>query len=443
MRVRSSTPFPRQGRGSIGILIAALALLASGCAPAPTPAGPQGAPGAQPQTASSPSGRPLHAGMATEPTVIGSKFGGGGSGATDFPFVFHAQLTQFDPNGVPVPILAQEAPSVEQGSWRLFDDGRMETTYRLRPNLTWHDGTPFTSEDVVFTWRAIMNPALPALDRQPEKYIDDVEASDPQTILVRWGRPYIYANVWDLQPIPRHILGPLVTDPHAFGNATYWTTGWVGLGPYRLTEWAPGSHVRGEAFLNFALGAPRIRSVIVHIVPDANQAVAQMLAGVIDVTLGSLIRPDEGVIIKEQLEPRREASLVTIPTKMRHGVFQFRDPSIPWVRDARVRQAMMHALDRQAMADLLMQGYSRISDMYIAPNDPVFPLADRAITKYPYDPGRATQLLGQAGWTTAGDGRAAGRGGHRIQGIHPRHRDTPHRQHHAYHQRSRVGHVKA
>lgn len=54
--------------------------------------------------------------------MIASKFGGGGSGATDFPFVFHAQLTQFDPNGVPVAVLAQEAPSVEKGTWRLFDD---------------------------------------------------------------------------------------------------------------------------------------------------------------------------------------------------------------------------------------------------------------------------------------------------------------------------------
>jgi peptide/nickel transport system substrate-binding protein len=65
---------------------------------------------------------------------------------------------------------------------------------------------------------------------------------------------------------------------------------------------------------------------------------------------------------------------------------------------------MMYALDRQAMADSLMQGYSQIADMYIAPSDPLFPVADRAITKYAYDPSRAAQLLGQAGWRPESDG---------------------------------------
>jgi peptide/nickel transport system substrate-binding protein len=336
--------------------------------------------------------------------VIGSKFGGGGSGAVDFPFIFHAQLTHFDPSGASIPVLVEAAPSLSDGSWRLLDDGQMETTYRLRPGLTWHDGTPFTVQDVVFTWRAIMNPALPAIDRMPEKHIEAVDTPDGQTLVVRWSRPYIFANAWDLQPIPRHILEPLVGDPHAFSNAAYWTTEWVGLGPYRLVEWVHGAQVKGEAFSRFALGAPKIQTVVLHIVADANQAVAQMLGGVIDVTLAGTIRPDEGVIIRDQLGARGEASLVTIPNKMRHGVYQFRDPSTPWARDVRVRRAMMHAIDRQEMADSLMQGYSRIADMYIAPADPTYPLADRVVRKYPYDPNRASALLAEAGWTRSGDG---------------------------------------
>ena len=101
------------------------------------------------------------------------------------------------------------------------------------------------------------------------------------------------------------------------------------------SEWVQGAQIKGEAFDGFALGAPKIRTVVLHIVADANQAVAQMLGGVIDVTLASTIRPDEGVIIRDQLGSRGEASLVTIPNKMRHGVFQFRDPGAPWVRDVR------------------------------------------------------------------------------------------------------------
>lgn len=384
------------------------------CAPAPSRPTEEAAPGSAPAANTRPVRDVVQIGVPAEPSVIGSKFVGGGSGAVDFPFVFHAQLTHFDASGTPVPVLVQEAPTLERGSWRVFDDGRMETVYRLRPNLSWHDGAPFTADEIIFTWQAIMTPALPAVDRIPEKFIERVDATDEQTVLVRWMQPYIYANAWDLQPIPKHILGTLVGDPHAFSNSPYWTTEWVGLGPYRLSEWVHGSQVRGEAFEQFALGAPRIRSVILHIVPDANQIVAQMLAGVLDVTVSSAIRPEEGVIIKEQMEPRGEGTIVTIPNKMRHGAFQFRDPTVPWASDVRVRRAMMHALDRQAMADALMLGYSRISDMYIAPDDPLFPIADRAVTKYAYSPERAIEMLAQSGWTRGADGMLRGPAGERF-----------------------------
>src|SRR4051812_42213717 len=64
----------------------------------------------------------------------------------------------------------------------------------------------------------------------------------------------------------------------------------------------------------------------------------------------------------------------------------------------------MHGIDRQVMADALMQGYSQVADMYIAPADPAFPGADRAVKKYPYDPARAQQLLRAAGWEPGADG---------------------------------------
>src|SRR3954452_21108529 len=152
-----------------------VALTVMSCAPAQPGTGMGSSTDARTRTNATTSSRPLHLAVDAEPSVIGSKFGGGGSGGVDFPFIFHAQLTHFDPSGAPVPVLVEAAPSLADGSWRVLDDGQMQTTYRLRPGLTWHDGTPFSAEDVVFTWRAIMNPALPAVDRMPEKYIDAVE----------------------------------------------------------------------------------------------------------------------------------------------------------------------------------------------------------------------------------------------------------------------------
>lgn len=70
----------------------------------------------------------------------------------------------------------EEVPSLERGRWKVLEDGRMETTFRLRKSAVWHDGTPFTAEDVVFTWRAIMSPALAATNRTPEGSIEAIEA---------------------------------------------------------------------------------------------------------------------------------------------------------------------------------------------------------------------------------------------------------------------------
>ena len=336
---------------------------------------------------------------------MGGKFGGGGTGVADFSFLFAAKLVHYDEFGNPVPVLVEAIPSLEHGTWKVFDNGRMETTYRLRAGITWHDGTPLTTADLTFTFGAILNPELPAENREPEKFIDRIDTLDTHTLLVHWREPYIFANAWDLEPIARHLFEPtLQRDVQSFANSPYWSRDWNGLGPYRLVDWVQGAFIKGQAFTNFALGTPKITDIVIHITPDANQAVARVLAGSIDITLGNLIRVDEGLILKEQLEARKEGFVMTIPTKHRYGEFQYRDPQPPPARDVRVRQAMIHALDRQTLVDALLQGLTTTADMYLAPNDAAFPAADRAARKYPFDPSRAQQLLAEAGWTRGPDG---------------------------------------
>jgi peptide/nickel transport system substrate-binding protein len=280
----------------------------------------------------------------------------------------------------------------------------------------WHDGTPLSADDVVFTWRAIMNPELPATERTPERSIELMESVDARTILIRWREIYILANEYPLEPLPRHILEPLIErDPQSFANATYWSRDWVGLGPYKLTEWVPGSHLSGQAFPQYALGEPKIQRVFVYFVPDANQAVARFLAGALDLTLGSLIRVEEGVILKEQLAARGEGTVVTRPEGgIRLADFQYREPAIPPARDVRVRRAMYHAIDRSLLIDTLQAGLVEPAHMVLAPGDPAFGPAEAGVTKYPHDVARAAQLLADAGWTRGGDGILRTAGGERF-----------------------------
>jgi peptide/nickel transport system substrate-binding protein len=374
-----------------------LAWLLSSCAPRPQ--ADAGGDGRETPSHAAVVNKPLRIGLMSEPTALGGKFGGGGTGLAEYEFLFAAKLIHYDQLGNPVPVLVEEIPSLERGTWQVLDGGRMETTYRLRRALTWHDGTPFTADDVLFSWSAIMNPDLPAENREPEKFIESVEIVGPDLVVARWKEPFVFANAWDLHPLPRHILESIAArEAQAFMNSPYWTREWVGLGPYRLVDWVEGSHLKGQAFAGFGLGPPRIQEIVVSFIPDANQAVARMLADAIDVTLGNLIRAEEAGILKEQLEARGTGTVMTIPTKIRYGEFQHRAPQSPPARDVRVRQAMAHAVDRQLLVDTLLHGLTTTADMYLAPNDAAFAAADRVITKYGFDRSRALALLGDAGW---------------------------------------------
>ena len=386
------------------MLILVTALVLAGCT-AP-PARSVRPPSDQPRQIVSVPGKALNMALPIEAGLLGSKFSTGRSGLEEYTWLFAAPLVRLDYEGNPTPILAEEIPSIERGTWRVLDDGRMETTYRLRKSATWHDGAPFTADDVIFTWRAIMNPELPATDRTPERTIESMEAVDANTVLIRWRETYVFANQYELEPIAKHILEPLLQrDAQAFTNASYWTREWVGLGPYRLTDWVPGSHVRGQAFSGYVLGAPKIEDVYVYVIPDANQAVARFLSGALDLTLGSLIRVEEGVILKEQLEPRGEGLVVTPPEGgIRVTDFQWREPLIPPARDVRVRRAMSHAVDRDLMNETLQFGLVQPAYMVLAPGNAAFGPAEAAVTRYPYDVNRATQLLTEAGWTRGTDG---------------------------------------
>jgi peptide/nickel transport system substrate-binding protein len=361
--------------------------------------------------------KPLNIAVTNEPTPLAGKFFGTRSGQKEYPPLFAAPLIRMDYRDTPTPILAAEVPSLERGTWRVLDGGRMETTYRLRASAAWHDGTPFTAEDVVFTWQTIMNPDVVVGDRTPERFIDGIDVLDPHTMLIRWKEPYIYANSYDLLPMPRHILEPLLLrSSDAFERSAYWTTDWIGLGPYTLAEWLPGSYLKGQAFASYVLGAPKISEVYVHFISDTNQAVARVMGGAIDLTSGSTIKFEEGALLKGELDSRGMGSVVPVEGVggMRLADFQFREPVGPPGRDVRVRQAMVHALDRQVVTETIHHAFTEVAHMYIARTNPAYDTADRVIRKYPYDQRRAQELLADAGWTRSGDGMLANAAGERF-----------------------------
>src|SRR5438094_10632980 len=87
--------------------------------------------------------------------------GGGGSGSREIGHMLNQYLANILPDGTAVPRLLAELPSVDKGTWKVMPDGKMEVTYKVRPGVTWHDGTAFTAEDIAFSWEVGKDPAVP------------------------------------------------------------------------------------------------------------------------------------------------------------------------------------------------------------------------------------------------------------------------------------------
>src|SRR5438094_571599 len=242
-----------------------LALVVSAACAAPTPTAPTTT-GDQPpgQTAAPHISRTLvMAGRSETPSVASRPLRLFGLTSTTVTRLFNAGLSLRDGQGTFRPYLAESLPELNTDSWKVFPDGRMETTYRLKPNLVWHDGTALSAQDFVFALQVYSHPDVTALfDPNPQNVIDEVLASDDRTVVIRWRQLYFEAGALDngkmgFLPLPRHILAqPMQADPASVANHPYWAQEFVGLGPYRLERWEAGSFIEGAAFDGHVLGRP-------------------------------------------------------------------------------------------------------------------------------------------------------------------------------------------
>src|SRR5688572_8352741 len=197
-----------------------LVLLLSACAPTSPSARPTG--GGAPDSSAA-SNQTLVIAVRGEPPSVASKPVVDFSGSLGRPReLFNANLDFLDERERAQPQLAESLPELHTDTWRVFPDGRMETTYRLKPNLTWHDGTPLSAEDFVFAHRVYATPAFGLSATPPIGQMEEIIAPDPRTVVIRWRQPYPDAVALDrdFQALPRHILADSLSalDPTAFAS---------------------------------------------------------------------------------------------------------------------------------------------------------------------------------------------------------------------------------
>jgi len=291
-------------------------------------------------------------------------------------------LVKYDKNLVLVGDLAE--------SFQVAADG-LTIIFKLRRNVTWHDGAPFTARDVLYTYRVIIDPKTPTAYSEEFKQIASVTAPDPHTVVVRYIKPYAPALAsWGTAILPAHLLEgeditktPLARKP-------------VGTGPFRFKEWVPGQKIVLEANPDYFEGRPYLDRYVYRLIPDSSTMFMELKAGGIDMmglTPVQYARQTDNERFRRQFNKYRypSNSYLYLGYNLRHPLF----------RDQRVRRAMTAAINK----DELIQGV--LFGMGQKANGPIIPghwAYNPDLKEIPFDPDYARRLFSEAGWQPGSDG---------------------------------------
>lgn len=395
------------GRFATVLAVLSFALAACGPAGLGTPAARTGVQSAQVAVQ-----KTLVLGIRVEPTSVAVKSVGPSSfaGNSLVTRAFNADLAMIDDRGALRPYLAETLPQLNADSWRVSPEGQMDVIWKLRPGIVWQDGTPFSTQDFLFAWQVYSKPELGAAGTPSMRATRGVQALDDRTLGVQYRVPFPDALTDVLEPLPRHLLEDAFQqmDANTFANQPYWTYSYVGLGPWTISRWEPGSFVEGVAFDQHVLGRPRIDRVRALFVGDTNTAMAKVLAGEVHVVAsGTFITIDQARQLKAQWGASEAGTVELHGNLWRTTAFQLRPEyaTPPALLDPQVRKALASTVDKREIGDAIYgPGLMVASDFFLPPDSIYGPGIATTVKKYPFDPRRAEQLMSDAGFSKSADG---------------------------------------
>jgi peptide/nickel transport system substrate-binding protein len=307
-------------------------------------------------------------------------------------------------NGELMPLLAEAMPKVSA-------DGQTYT-FKLRQDVKWTDGTPLTSDDVLFTYDLIFAPeyAAVASPRRGDftQHVAAISAPDPYTFVVQTKSPYapFLATHAQYGILPKHVLGNLPAA--AINTADFNSAPTVTSGPFKFVRWDKGSQVVFTRNPGYYRGAPRLDSFVYKVVPDTVAVANQLKTGEIDAgqispSQVASLQTEPGLTLTSFVVPQFEFYMYQLdPTKPAGQIFQ----------EQAVRQALLYAIDRPGIVKTVLFGQGQVANSVEPPTSWAYNPNTRPT--YPYDPRKAGQLLDQAGWVKGPDGVRA-KGGRRLE----------------------------
>jgi len=265
-----------------------------------------------------------------------------------------------------------------------------EILFHLRDGISWHDGKPFTAEDVEFTYRMLMDEDKASPRRSSYELIKRVDVIDPMTVKVVYRRPYSPCLLsWgDTQILPKHLLEGK--------NSAWWAENFnrkpVGTGPFKFAEWRVNQFVRMVKNPDYFEGPPSLDAVVVRTIPDPvsirlSFETREIDYWGVDPYAVQGFKEDSRFDLYSRLAP----SYDYIGWNLERPIFQ----------DIRIRQALAHAVDVPSIIKFIYYGHGQQSRGTFPP---MMWFANPDIQVFEYDPKKAEELLDEAGWKKGPDG---------------------------------------
>lgn len=280
-------------------------------------------------------------------------------------------------------------------SWELSRDC-LTLTFQLRRDARWHDGRPFTAEDVRFTYEAMIHPKTPTAYKEDFLAVKSLEVLGPYALRITYDKPYAQAvETWGMYMLPKHLLASAVEQGRL--REAPQNREPVGTGPYRFVDWKPGERVVLRANPDYFEGPPYLSRVVYRIIPSQATIFLELKAKGVDFTSLTAIQyarqTGYRAFRKAYHKYRYPGNVYT------YFGFNLKDPRFA---DRRVRQAFAHAINKQELIDGVILGLGREAT---GPYKPGTWAYNPNVRRYPHDPARARALLAEAGWIDRnGDG---------------------------------------
>lgn len=309
-------------------------------------------------------------------------------------------LLDVDPEGNRFPVLAKEVPSVDNG---LVSEDGLTVTYNLREDILWSDGEPFTCDDVLFTYEAIIHPESGSVSTSGYDQIATVECPEDHTAVINFSEFYApYLSLFGAI-MPRHATG----DPTDMANWEYNRMP-VGTGPYKVVGWDAGDQIRLDANENYVdyPEKPLVKNVIIRIIESREVGKALITSGEIDILwdLTEADTPDfadnPNVVVNSIPSPGTERLVLNLADPTLDATDDPVNNPHPLLGDLRVREAIQYGIDKQLLVDELLFGATTVgvSELSIGWAKCDIPVSE-------YNPEQAMALLDEAGFTDEdGDG---------------------------------------